>query len=304
MQGQNPFGGGGFTPPATQNPMAAPNSAFVISIDADPTWEPLDTFDLLEVDGLFAVKVTKESVQNGDGGKTRGVFMTLQIQDNDLKGKVVSKFMTDPASAKNDVRFTWRLLIMSLGHNKDVARAAFNYQPGMLTGKMLYCRTKRGQNRDGKQITNVENFVTREDYELALKENRHRWKAEVAIAPTSLPSGVPPVGGAFAGLGAFGAPGAPTGAPAGGPMMGSPTPTAATPFAAPVAAAPVTAPAGGFAAVPPPAMVVSPAQAMVPQNGFPPGAPAQAFSQPPVAPTTSPVPGAASPFPSFPGASS
>lgn len=228
--GQPPQQPGGFgapssmpAPPSMAPPMAggAPGSAFAVEIDADPTWEPIEQTDFLEQDGFFSCKIINEKVRS-DSDKAAGVFLTLQIQDEDAKGKTISKFMISPAAAQKDVRFVWRLLWLSLTGNKQQAQSAIRYVPGQITGQTVYVKTKADTNAtSGRPMTNVETFVTRDEYEAAVKENRHRWKAQVSQAPMGLPGGFPAPGGGggFPGLpGAATSPGAP--APGGAPMQG------------------------------------------------------------------------------------
>jgi len=256
------FGGGAPTmPPPTMPPpnmaggQGAPNSGFVVDIDADPTWEPIEQTDFLEMDGFYCAKIIKESPRQ-DGSKTPGVFLTLQIQDEDTKGKVISKFMTDPKASRNDTRFVWRLLWLSMTGNKDQARSAFRYQPGMITGQTVFVKTVADVDKNNRrQITNVDTFVTQAEYEQALKESRHRWKAQPKAAT---PAGPPPGFGGTGGLPPL--PGGPS----------SPTPQARPPMQGggfPQQGAPMQQP------VPPPQQPTPQSQAptsVAPQSGFPP----------------------------------
>lgn len=255
-----------FTPPHQQ-----PNAGMVIDIDADAAWEPIEQTDFLEKDGFFCCQIIRENARNDDRN-TPGIFLTLQIQDEDMRGKTISKFMTDPKASKNDTRFVWRLLVLSITGNKDQARSALRYQPGMFTGQKCYVKTNADvHSKSGKNITNVDNFVTQAEWEQAVKENRHRWapqqKAKSAV-------GTPP---------GFGA-------PAGG-------------------FAPLQAMVGGPSAPTAPAPTGQPPMQSAPQStGFPPAGHAQQPAQPaaPQAPTTAPQPSGAAPagFPPPPGGQS
>lgn len=226
-------------------PMSAPGVGFVLEIPADPTWEPFESTDVLEVDGYFSARIARESPRS-DGTRTPGVFLTLEIQDEDFRGKVLSKFMTDPRATKSNTWFVWRNLLRSLTGSVDQARAAFQYSPGKLTGHTIYVKTEPYLD-DNAWRTSVANFVTKQEWEEAVKRNAHRWPSKrQAGGLGGLPGGLPGFPGpaaAFPGL-----QGAPTGS-APTPAVaqpqqswGFPPPAGAVPPPVPVAA-PTTPPA-------------------------------------------------------------
>jgi hypothetical protein len=261
----NGFGGGGGFPAmsvgmpgAPQQQAAAPSgppTAFVLVIPPDPTWEPFETTDVLEQDGIYACRVTKESGRT-DSSKKAGVFLSLQVLDEAAKGKNLSKFMSDPRGAKNDIWWTWRALIRSITGTLDHARGGLSYQTGMFTGQLVYVKTNAYlDERDVR--TGVDGFVTKDEYEAAVKAGAHRWKQKVSPGGTGLPTGLP--GGGFpAGSGAafpgMGLPGAPVGAMGG---VGAPPPAAASPMVPPPAPSGFAPPVVTQQVAPPPAPAIT-----------------------------------------------
>lgn len=237
MSAGNGFGGGFPMPgaaaampgaPQMQQEASAPSAGFVLMIPPDPSWEPFDSTDVLEKDGIYCCKIVKEAGRSNTG-KTAGVFLTLQIQDEDAKGKTLSKFMSDPRGAKSDIWWTWRSLVRSITGRLDEAKAGLQYTPGMFTNHLVYVKTAGYQ--DGQDVrTGVDGFVTKDEWEAAAKTGAHRWAAKVksggAALPTGLPGGFP--GGSTASF--PGLPGAPAGAMGG---VSAPAPTAASPMVPP-----------------------------------------------------------------------
>jgi len=297
--GQN---AGGF-PAAGAVPGTNPGMAgggFVLDIPADPTWEPFETTDVLEQDGYYACKITRESARQ-DGSKSSGVFLTLEIVDEDARGKRLSKFMMDPRTSKSNVWFVWRNLFLSITGNKAQAQAAVRYTPGMLTGQYVFVKTEPYM--DGESLrTSVQNFITREEWETAHKEKRARWKSAPKAA-AALPGGLP---GGFPGAGFPGLPGGPSAsgaAPQAMPapqVMAAPAPVAAAPMAPPPVMQPATAPGpfaggGGFPGFAAPGAPAAPA----PVFAAPAVAPAAPMA-PPVAPQPDGTPSMLSQFPAPP----
>lgn len=286
----------GFPPgmaPGTNPGMAG--GGFVLDIPADPNWEPFETTDVLEKDGYYACKITREAARS-DSAKSSGVFLTLEIVDEDARGKRLSKFMMDPRTAKSNVWFVWRNLFMSITGNKAQAQAAIRYTPGMLTGQYVFVKTEPYQ--DGETLrTSVQTFVTKDEWENATKENRHRWvtKPKAASAlPGGLPGGFPGGGSGFPGL--PGAPAAGTAPQASMPApqpMAAPAPAVTAPMAPPPVMQPAAAPSpftspgfGGFAAPPPVMQAAPPVAPAAPQFAAPvapqpAGAPAMLGAFPP-----------------------
>ena len=135
-----------------------PQVGFVLDIPADPSWEPFDTTDVLDQDGYYQAKITKESGRN-DPGKSQGIFLTMEIQDADARGKILSRFLPDPRTAKGNVWFVWRGLLRSITGTLDGARQGLRYQPGMFTGQLVYIKTERSQ-RDDRVSTDIDSWVT------------------------------------------------------------------------------------------------------------------------------------------------
>lgn len=226
-----------FTPgppaPAAGAPPMADASGFVLDFDEDSTWQPFETTDVLEKDGYYCCRIVKEAPRQ-DGNKSPGVFLTLEVTDQDAAGKTLSKFMTDPRATKSNTWFVWRNLFLSITGDINQARAKFRYTPGMLTNQYCFIKTAAYMDNSNEMRTGVDSFVTKQQWEEATKAGRHRWPAKpkggtTAQLPTGLPGGGGFPGGGFPGL--PGAPAAPTpGAPA-APAPGFP-PTAA-PQAAP-----------------------------------------------------------------------
>ena len=279
-----------------------PQTGFVLDIPPDPSWEPFDTTDVLDQDGYYQAKITKESGRN-DPGKSQGIFLTMEIQDSDARGKILSRFLPDPRTAKGNVWFVWRGLLRSITGTLDGARQGLRYQPGMFTGQLVYIKTERSQ-RDNRVSTDIDSWVTGPEWQSAVQSNRHRWAPKPMQAGGNvgaLPGGVP---GGFPGL-----PGA--GAPAtlqlGAGLPGAPS--AALPIAQPGPGPATTPQPGGapFAAPPPVQQTYAPSvQQQQPQQTFAPP-PQQQFAPPPGqfpmgAPATAPAPVAAPVDPAAPPA--
>ncbi len=303
------FGAGaGFPAPGAMVGQAAQPAGIVIDIPADPTWEPFDVTDQLEMDGYYACRIKKEAGRS-DPGKSPGVFLTLELQDPDAVGKMLSKFMPDPNSTKGNTFFLWRGIARSIMGDLNLARTGFRYTPGTFANQPCYVRTGAYLDDGGSMRTGVDAFVTQVEYAEAVKANKHRWPARVksggGAAPSGGPIGALPGGlpGGFPGSGGPGLPGAPSG---GGPFSATAqAPTTPQPGLAPTAppaqAAPA-APANPFAPAAPAAPIPFQAQ---PQGGVP--APFASFGlqtpPPPPAPPAAngaPAPTGASPFPQFP----
>lgn len=259
--------GGGGLPGA---PMGAPGAGFVLEIPADPTWEPFESTDVLEVDGYFSARIARESPRS-DGTRTPGVFLTLEIQDEDFRGKILSKFMTDPRVTKSNTWFVWRNLLRSLTGSVDQARAAFQYSPGKLTGHVIYVKTEPYLD-DNDWRTSVANFVTKQEWEEAVKRNAHRW-------PSKRQAGV--LGGLPGGL-----PGMPGGLP-GFPGVASAFPGLQ---GAPSSMAPGPAPAAAVLAAAAPAQSQTAWGFPSPAGAVPPPAPPPASTAPPATPQPSGTP--------------
>lgn len=240
MNGNNQQGFPGFAPQGVGAPVGAPApyspqpgapplgadaGGFVLDFDADPTWQPFETTDVLEKDGYYCCRITKEQPRQ-DGNKTPGVFLTLEVVDQDAAGKTLSKFMTDPRHTKSNTWFVWRNLFLSITGNIEQARAQFRYVPGTLTNQYCYVKTAAYLDNSNEMRTGVDSFATKQQWEEATKAGRHRWAAKPKGATAQLPTGLPGSGG-FPGGGFPGLPG----------TAGAPVPTA--PAAAPPGFPPV-----------------------------------------------------------------
>lgn len=303
------FPGMGAVPGA--QPQQSAGGGFVLNIPADPTWEPIESTDTLEMDGYYMLRIRSEKART-EGN--RGVFITFDVMDADATGRSLSKFMPDSSTHKKDTWFVWRGLFRSITGTLDQARAAFQYTPGMLVNQLAYARTKAYNDDGGSMRTGVDAFVTKTEYDQAVAAKKHRWPAKTPVAGAgvvgSLPGGLP---SAFPGMGGMGLPGAPlsplTGmvpppaaaapmqqAPQGFPAPPTTTPQQQMPFQAPAATGvPSTTHAFAF---PPTATIPAAAQQAAPQ------APAVfAFPAPPNGTPQAPQPGAAQafPFPPAPG---
>jgi len=272
-------GAPGMMPGAAPAPAAmAPQAGFILDIPPDPTWEPFDTTDVLDKDGIYQCRISKESGRN-DANKSQGVFLTLEVQDEDARGKILSRFLPDPRTAKGNVWFLWRGLLRSITGSLDGARQGMRYQPGMFVNQLVYVKTERSY-RDERMSTDIDSWVTQTDWANAVQANKHRWPARqvqqqgaggVGALPGGLPGGFPGMPGAappVAPMVGMGLPGAPGPAAPVAPQPGA-APFAAPPVA-PAAVAPAPAPVAAPAAPPP----VAPPAATAPA----PAAPGQPFS--------------------------
>ncbi len=290
--------------PGAQVQQAA-GAGFVLMIPADPIWEPFEMTDSLDNDGYYLARIKGEKPRT-DADKSAGLFLTLEILDEDAKGRTVSKFLPDPNRTKGNTWWIWRSLIRSITGSLEVAKQGLNYTPGMFTNQVVAIRTAAYAD-DNATRTGVEAFVLKSEHEEAVAANRHRWPAKVKPAGAgpvgALPGGLP---AAFPGVGGGGLPGAPSGG-------GVPRPTGAAPIVQgfPQAGAPAQAAPAAFVA-PPPAAVPAPAgfptqqpQAPAPAPfGFPApttqAAPQTAAPGFPAANGVAPQPAVNSPFPGFP----
>ncbi len=275
-------------------------SGFVLIIPPDPDWQPIDQNDTLEKDGYYAARIKGEKPRGGDG-QTAGVWLTLELGDPDVVGKTLSKFMTDPRVTKKDTWWAWRSLLRSVTGNTQGGQAGMTYQAGALAGQICYIRTGAYIDDGGTLRTGVDAFITKPEWEDAVRSNKHRWEAKPKASSAGAgPTGVLPggSGGVFPGLGSGGLPGLP--ASLSNPMThpSAPQPSAAAPLSAPPAAPPAAAaapaPAFGF----PPAPPVAPAAQQQPAQfgGFGASPPVTPAATPPSAPQPN-----GSAFPPFPG---
>lgn len=321
--GQGGFPGMGAVPGAPQAPQMSVGGGFVLDVPPDATWEPFDTTDTLDKDGYYACKITKESARI-DGTKSKGVFITLEIQDADAKGKIISKFLPDPRATQSNVWFIWRSIVRSIQGGLAMARSGFQYTPGAFAGQFVYVKTE-AYNDDGTTRTGVGTFITKDEWQAAVAADKHRWAptvrnpagSSVGPLPGGLPSAFPT--SAFPGL--PGGPSAPT--PGAAPMMqqmvappqqtappqqqapaagfGGGFPAAASPFGTPPPAAAPAAAANPFAGAVPsqPFAFAQPPGAPLAQPFA--AAPGQQYVPPPAAPGTVPQPNATLPASLFPG---
>jgi hypothetical protein len=295
-------------------PMAAPQVGFVLDIPTDPTWEPFKSTDVLEKDGYYCVRITEEKPRN-DPGKSSGIFLTVEVQDQDAQGKLLSRFLPDPRTSKGNVWFLWRGLMHSITGSIDGGRTGFQYTPGKFTNQLAYVKTERNM-REQREYTDIDSWITGPEWQEAVRTGRHRWPAKVTVAGSTgavgaLPGGLP--GGFPGGLPGSAGPAMPMG---GGGLPGMPAPAAPIapqPMAGPpMQQAPVAQPQAiptGFAA-PPAATAPAPALAFAAAPAFAPP-PAAAAPQtpfgfgPPAAAAPAPTGGAPAPAPfaftNFPG---
>lgn len=277
-------------------PMAAPQVGFVLDIPTDPTWEPFKSTDVLEKDGYYCVRIVEEKARN-DAGKSAGIFLTLEVQDQDAQGKLLSRFLPDPRTSKGNVWFLWRGLMHSITGSLDGGRSGFQYIPGKFANQLAYVKTERNM-RDNREYTDIDSWVTGPEWQEAVKTGRHRWPAKVNTAGSTgavgaLPGGLP---GGFPGGGLPGSAG-PAMLPMSGGLPGAPAPgvpIAPQPMAGPPmqqAPAPMAAVPTGFG-TPPQQLQQPPAQ----QTPFGFGGPPAAAPAPAAAPVPTPFA-----FTQFPG---
>lgn len=299
------------TPGAVPGIPQQTGGAFVLDIPPDPTWEPFDQTDTLEKDGYYCFRVKSESAARE--GQKAGVFLTLEIQDADAKGKIISKKLGDPRLTDKESFWVWRSLIRSITGGLDHARAGMRYTPGAFANMIVYGKTSAYTDGKNNTRTGVDTFITKAEYDTSVASGGHRWAPHLSgggsSAAGALPSGLP---ASFPGMGTGGLPGGP-GAPTGAPQPTAAAPMQQQPSAIAVATTPGTAPqpasafapvTGGFPLQTQPAG----APAALPQTqagpfAFPPGpggAPPPGF---PPAAAPAPTNGAPQPstFPTFPG---
>lgn len=219
---------------APQQPATA-GAGFVLDIPADPTWEPIEQTDLLEKDGYYCAQIKGEKYKADD---KPGVWFSFLLLEQDVHGKVLQKFLPDPNRHQKDMWFLWRGLMRSITGLTQGGQQAMRYAPGAWIGHQVYFRVTRYLDNQGNDRSGVDGFVTKSEWEDAVKANRHR------IEPKPRPAGggaatvgALPGGSAFPGLGT-GLPGSPalpaSSAGAGFPPVGAatstPQPTGAPPM--------------------------------------------------------------------------
>ena len=293
--------GAGF-PGAPGAAPGAPTAGFVLSVQADPSWEPMQTTDTLEKDGYYCAQIVAEKLR-ADPGKKAGVFFSFRIVDDDAAGKVISKFMPDPRGSTGDTWWLWRSLMRSIYGTTDAGKNAFQYVLGQFANAYVYIRTGAYHDNDAVR-TGVDSLVTQAEWSEAKAAGgiRFRWDpkvkpgaggaAPVGAIPSGLPASFPGSGG-----GLPGAPSAPVGG-AGFPPSTVPAPAAAPmqqQAAPPVQAAPPSPPPAALGFPPAPA-----APAPTAAGGSPFGFPPPPAAPPPIGPVTTPQP-TVNGFPGFPG---
>jgi hypothetical protein len=188
--------------PKGQNIMS---DAFSLQIPADPTWEPMEFDDTLEMDGVYSGKILAEKVQEMNG-KT-GVRFTLEIADADNAGRKLSKFLQDPR--QNDkVMFLWRGLMRSVAGSTDQARQAFTYTPGAFVGHTVFFKVESYIDSKDERRSGIGAWMTASEYQEVIAKGKHRWTPTAGAGQTNRPTGGTPGGSPF---GTF--PGLPTSVP-------------------------------------------------------------------------------------------
>jgi len=280
MTTQNQFPGGfqptngaapqGFgVPAAAPSPQGAPQGPtdFVLAIPPDPSWEPFETTDTLEKDGCYAGVIKSERVRN-DKTKSPGVFLTIELLDEDARGRTLSKFLTDPRSAKKDVFFVWRGLMRSITGSTEGGKGGLNYTPGVFTNQTVYFKTESYID-DGNRRTSVGAFMTKAEYDDAVAKNLHRWAPKVtgggATGVGGMPTGAPGGFGLSLPPGNMGGQAAPGGGFPQAPVQTQAQVAPPPPAAAPMAPAPQQ---NGQNAVLPFGAAPPPAPTAAPQGGF------------------------------------
>lgn len=299
---------GGF-PTGPVAPGMAPGGAqpvqtqVVWNMPADPNWEPIEQTDTLDQDGYYCVRIAKESYRNGTGKSKAGVWLTLEISDQDAAGKRLSNFMQDPTTTTEDTWWKLRSIMRSVFGSTAAGQQQAQYSPGVLTNRIAYIRSG-AYSQDGTLRTGVDAFVTKDEYDAAVGSHRHRWPPKVRAAAGgsavgALPTGLP---GAFPGAPAFGGaaglPGAPMapiggGVPAAAPLV-APAPSVAPPMQqAAMQQAPLYQPPPASLPAPPPVAPPQQQGAPSPFAGFPPAPAAAAAAPSPFAGFPPPPPAAA-----------
>jgi hypothetical protein len=210
-----------------------------MAVPADPSWEPLQFADVLDMDGIYFGKVV------GEKPTENGVWLTIECQDEDVAGRRLQKLLPD-ITQKPKATFLWRGLILSatsatqpLDVAKQAARAAFNWQPGQFLNAPCYFKVESYYDDKGDRRSGVQDWLPKQDHDAAKAAGKMRWspKADAPARTTGF--------------------GAPAGLPQGFPVPGAvPMPPAAAPIqTAPPVAVPPSAPPAGF---PAPAPVAAP----------------------------------------------
>lgn len=223
-------------------------TTFQLAIPEDPTWEPMEFSDVLEQDGAYCAVISGEKVTTIND-KT-GIMFTFKLQDPDVAGRTLSKFLQDPRQNEK-VMFLWRGMMRSLAGSTEGARGGVQYVPGAWTGGVVYFKVESYINdKDGERKSGIGQLLTKSEYDTIVATGKQRWAPQVrggsrgaaAGTPNGLPTGFPGMPGVV--------PPPPATQPVvtGGPLGG---------FTPPVAPA-VPAPAGFGFAPPAPAAPVAP----------------------------------------------
>jgi len=233
------------------------------AIPADPTWEPLDIPDVLEMDGAYRGRVVAEKPAKDN----KGVWFTIELDDDDVKGKRIQKMMPNPAQNEKTL-FLWRGLARSIRGDLSVARSGFAYNLGMFVGQAVYFKVESYLDNDGERRSGLGNWLTKSEYEQIVATGKQRWAPQVRASRSSGSGAAGFPGATPAGTGGF--PGMPGATP---PQPAATPPVATTPAAAP-SFPPPAAPAGAPTFAPPAAPTAPAAPSAVPQ---PAGAPSFVF---------------------------
>lgn len=231
------------------------SNAPLFQLGENASWEPMDFADVLDQDGVYCGRITKEVVKTEDDKP--GVWLTFTLEDSDVAGKNLQKKLGFDAKQE----FLWRGLIRSVTGDMRQAKGAFSYVPGQLTNLVTYFKVESYENaKDGERRSGLGSFLTKAEYDEAVAKGRHRWPAEVkgrggskGGTPAGLPSAFPGFPGAAASVPqpAAAQPLNPAPVPQTMAPANTPTPTPPQPngFAAPAAGFPAPAP-GGFPGFP------------------------------------------------------
>lgn len=160
---------------------------FSFELPEDPNWEPMEFADVLDKDGIYGGIVVAEKLNNDT------VILTIEIQDDDTKGKRLSKFLKDPRPSDAS-KFTidaWRSLFASIW-GKPYAKSRITYKYPMFPNAAVFFKVESYTNKNGDRASGVGLFVSQSDWENAHQAGKARWAPKVDDGKKAAPAGLPP----------------------------------------------------------------------------------------------------------------
>jgi hypothetical protein len=182
----------GQTMPAAAAPQE--EGEFTFELPPDPSWQPFEKPDVLPMDGFYYGQITNESPRKGE---KPGVFLTITLEDEDVKGLKISTFLSDP-TAKN-TGWLWRNILRSIHGSVEAGQQGISYKKGYFTGHYVFFKTESRLDNQGERATQIKDWITQEEMSSAVAAGNTRWPASISeraqgapgfgATPTQAPAG-------------------------------------------------------------------------------------------------------------------